>query len=187
MRLFTKPDMQLDVPGASIWQQRLAEERARAARSRRDFLVVAVAVDAGRVLSTPAPQTGGRVLLLRAPCETVAGAQAAGSLNKAESAVIAGGLRRAVRGSDVVCRLAESRFGLLLLDTDPQFAYPTCIRLMGQVRMEVATRVPSLQGFGLHFGYAVSSDESYSPALLGIAAERELGRRWSQESHDSGA
>lgn len=187
MRLFTKPEAPAEIPGASVWQQRLADECAQAAAQRREFIAVAVAVDAGSILSTPAPRTDGRVLVLRAPCEATAGAQTAGSLSKAEIAVIAGALRRAVRGSDVVCRLAETRFGLLLLDAEAEFAYPLCIRLMGQVRAEVAARVPSLQGFGLHFGYAPFGEQASSPALLSLAIERDLRRRWAQENHDAGA
>lgn len=186
MHLFAKTAELPAVSGLSYWQRRLLEECQRAQRHGRGFVVASVVADAGDVLHMPIEGAGGRVVLLRPRSAAPAGLTS-GTLTKEEQAVIAGALRHAVRGSDVVCRLSPARFGLLLLETTAEFAYPVCIRLMGQVRAEVAERTPSLHGFGLHFGFAAYGDETHTPAALGVAAERDMRRRWAQEAEDSGA
>jgi len=186
MHLFSRTAELPAIAGLTYWQRRLLEECQRSARHGHGFIVATVLADAGDVLHAPIAGSGGRVVLLRPRNEAPAG-QSAGTLSKEELAVIVGALRHAVRGSDVVCRLAPARFGLLLLETTAEYAYPTCIRLLGQVRAEVAGRVPSLQGFGLHFGYAAFGGELTSPTALGVAAERDLRRRWARDADDAGA
>lgn len=186
MNLFGKTASLPAIAGLSYWQRRLLEECQRAQRHGRGFVVASVVADAGDLLHAPLAGAGGRVLLLR-PRNAAPAGLSAGTLDKEELAVIAGALRHAVRGSDVVCRLSAARFGLLLLETSDEFAYPVCIRLMGQVRAEVGERLPALQGFGLHFGFAAYGDATTTPAALGAAAERDLRRRWAQEAEDSGA
>ena len=186
MNLFGRTATLPVIAGLSYWQRRLLEECQRSQRHGHGFVVATVVADAGDLLHMPLAGASDRVVLLRPRSAAPAGLSA-GTLTRDEMAVVAGALRHAVRGSDVVCRLSPLRFGLLLLETSSDFAYPVCIRLMGQVRTEVAERLPALHGLGLHFGFAAYSDELHTPAALGTAAERDLRRRWAQEAEDSGA
>lgn len=186
MRLFTRSLAQPELGGPEHWHNRLEEECRRAARRAGSFLVVLIEADAGEVLCAPVIARDPRIVVLRLRTTAPIGRLTA-QLSNDEMAVVASGLRHAVRDRDLICRLSPSRFGVLLRDASPELAYPICIRLTGEIRSEVVTQVPSLQGFGLHFGYAAYTEETNTPAALIEAAERDLYERWAREQHDAGA
>jgi diguanylate cyclase (GGDEF)-like protein len=138
-----------NVPGRAYWQRRLEEECTRAERYRRPFAVILITVGAD-------PQNGG------AP------------VSEAVTMLAAESLRRSVRGSDVVCRLAPNRFGVLLVETNEEGALTAKRRLVSNTVRDLQRCLTAGMMPVITAGHAVYTAQHRSPSTLMHGAEAAL-------------
>lgn len=145
---WSDPVTGLDGPDA--WRRTLVVEVARSQRYRRPLTVVMLEVEGAAELGEELSPLVERKILHEA-------AQA---------------LRRASRTSDLVFRVGEARFGVVLTETDEVAA----INFVERVRASLPPRLPMQgQGIRLSFGWASPSLGESADVLVRRADHRMIG------------
>jgi len=140
--------------GVSYWQRRLEDECARAGRHGQPFALLLIEVTGGdSQAGYPVPPAEGVLVLV------------------AES------LRRTIRGSDVLCRLTPTRFGVLVLQTNARGGQTVARRLHLASLRAVARSLPPNLLPCIAVGQAVFTPECSSPGALTATAEAALGQQ----------
>jgi diguanylate cyclase (GGDEF)-like protein len=136
------------VGGPDLWRRLLVGEVARSARYRRSLTVVAIEVHGVDELAERYGLDHARRILRGT-------AQA---------------LHRASRGSDTCARIAPSRFGVVLVETDEVLA----VNFVERVREELPRRMPkkNVEGLRLGFGWASPRGNESADALVTRASTR---------------
>ena len=142
-------DPMTGIGGPDLWRRLLVGEVARSARYHRPLTVVAIEVhgvaDLAERLGLDLAKT-----VLRATAQT---------------------LHRASRGSDSCARIAPSRFGVVLVETDEVMA----VNFVERVREDLPRRMPrgmGAEGLRLGFGWASPRGHESADALVTRASTR---------------
>jgi diguanylate cyclase (GGDEF)-like protein len=135
------------VGGPDLWRRLLVGEVARSARYSRALTVVAIEVHGVDELAERYGLDHAR-RILRGTAQT---------------------LHRASRGSDTCARIAPSRFGVVLVETDEVLA----VNFVERVRDDLPRRMPkNVEGLRLGFGWASPRGNESADALVTRASTR---------------